>query len=109
MVTDGTTDAFTVTVNEQFTVGEPVNQAGIETRVRGASSSPINLTDTSKVIVVATGDGSYCEGHAITVTVSFDHKIFMPFMARLLGRTPPNDIIPLSASVTDTILSPICP
>ena len=98
-----------VVADGKFTVGEPVNQAGIESRVRAASSSPINLGDTTKVLVVATGDGMYCEGHAIQVTVSFDHKIFMPFMARLLGRTPPNDVIPLSASVTDTILSPICP
>jgi Flp pilus assembly protein TadG len=93
----------------KFTAGELVNQAGIESRVRAASSSPINLGDTTKVLVVATGDGMYCEGHAIQVTVSFDHQIFMPFMARLLGRTPPNVVIPLSASVTDTILSPICP
>ena len=98
-----------VVADGKFTVGEPVNQAGIESRVRAASSSPINLGDTTKVLVVATGDGMYCEGHAIQVTVSFDHQIFMPFMARLLGRTPPNDVIPLSASVTDTILSPICP
>src|SRR5215212_4829442 len=86
-----------------FDAGEPVNQAGIETRVRGASSSPINLNDTSKVTVLASGDGSYCEGHAVQVTVSFDHQIFMPFMARLLGRSS-NPVIPLSASVTDTIL-----
>ena len=87
-----------------FDVGEPVNQAGIELRVRAASSSPINLGDTANVIVVATGDGNYCEGHAVTVTVSFTHHIFMPFIPQLIGRTQ----IPLSASVTDTILSPIC-
>ena len=89
----------------KFTAGEPVNQAAIETRVRGASSSPINLGDTSKVTVVASGDGSYCEGHAIQVTVSYTHHVFMPFIPQLIGRTD----IPLSASVTDTILSPICP
>jgi len=94
--------------NGKFDAGEPVNQAGIEIRVRGASSSPINLNDTSKVTVLASGDGSYCEGHAVQVTVSFNHQIFMPFMARLLGRSS-NPVIPLSASVTDTILSPICP
>src|ERR1044072_5080717 len=86
-----------VVVDGKFTVGEPVNQAAIETRVRGASSSPINLGDTSKVTVVASGDGMYCEGHAVQVTVSFTHHVFMPFIPQLIGRTD----IPLSASVTD--------
>src|SRR5215208_5843151 len=36
----------------KFTPGELVNQPGIETRVRGASSSPINLTDTTNVTVL---------------------------------------------------------
>jgi Flp pilus assembly protein TadG len=89
----------------KFTPLEAVNQPGIESRVRAASSSPINLADTTNVLVVATGDGSYCEGHAVQVTVSFTHHIFMPFIPQLIGRTE----IPLSASVTDTILSPICP
>jgi Flp pilus assembly protein TadG len=94
-----------VVADGKFTVGEPVNQAGIESRVRAASSSPINLGDTTNVLVAASGDGMYCEGHAVQVTVSFTHHIFMPFIPQLIGRTE----IPLSASVTDTILSPICP
>ena len=94
--------------NGAFNAGELVNQAGIESRVRAASSSPINLADTSKVNVAATssdGSGLFCEGHGLQVTVSFTHHIFMPFMPQLLGRTD----IPLSATVVDTILSPICP
>ena len=94
--------------NGAFDVGEAVNQAGIESRVRNASSSPINLADTSKVTVAATSSdasGMYCEGHGIQVTVSFTHHIFMPFIPQLIGRTD----IPLSATVVDTILSPICP
>ena len=94
--------------NGAFDVGEPVNQAGIVARVRAASSSPIDLNDTTKVTVVASssdGSGRFCEGHGLQVTVSFDHHIFMPFMPQLLGRS----VIPLSATVVDTILSPICP
>ena len=94
--------------NGQFNSGELVNQAGIDSRVRAASSSPINLNDTSKVTVAATSsDGSnmFCEGHGLQVTVSFTHHIFMPFIPQLIGRTD----IPLSATVVDTILSPICP
>lgn len=105
--------------------------ANIEARARAASGSPINLADTSKVHVsikihetadvtdvgsLVWKDGSAqggsatfaCEGHGVEVIVSYDHKIFMPFMAQLLGRTA-NPVIPLSANVVDTILSPICP
>lgn|SRR5690349_9539382 len=110
----------------------PISTAwsNIEARARAASGSPINLADTSKVHVSikihetanvndagtvvwqdgsAQGSSSFaCEGHGIEVIVSYDHKIFMPFMAQLLGRTS-NPVIPLSANVVDTILSPVCP
>ncbi len=91
----------------------------IETRVRGASSSPIVLSDTSKVSVSILIDNvlvwrdyasqgsnpsGACEGHAITVLVEFDHTVFMPFMSQIIGPT-----VPLNAEVTDTILSPVCP
>ncbi len=100
----------------------------IEQRARAASSSPVNLGDTSKVDVFiyvhdktapttdpgtlvwkngsAQGSSTLtCEGNGIEVKVAYTHNIFMPFMPRLIGRTS----IPLNASVTDTILSPICP
>ena len=94
--------------NGAFDSGEPVNLAGIEARVRAASSSPINLSDTSKVTVTATssdGSNKFCEGYGLQVTVSYTHNIFMPFIPQLIGRTQ----IPLSATVVDTILTPICP
>jgi hypothetical protein len=46
-----------------------------------------------------------CEGHGLEVLVEFDHQIFMPFIPALIG----NSIIPLRASVTDTILKPTIP
>ncbi|HEX6034834.1 MAG TPA: hypothetical protein VFY83_10385, partial [Anaerolineales bacterium] len=100
--------------------------ADIETRARAASDSPVDLTDSTKVNVSiyvtdkGTGtktlvwkDGAAqvstssvtCEGHGIEVLVHYDHKIFMPFMPQILQ----NNSIPLNATVTDTILSPICP
>ncbi len=94
--------------NGKFDSGEPVNQVKIDARVRASSSSPINLSDTSLVtVVIASDDGlnMFCEGHGLKVTVSYTHRIFMPFMPQLIGRTQ----IPLSAEVTDTILTPICP
>jgi len=86
----------------------------IEARARGASSSPIDLNDTSLVAVdIIVKDGTTnnpkslanaCEGDGLTVKLQYDHVIFMPFMTAVLGPK-----IPLSAEVTDTILSPVCP
>lgn len=87
----------------------------ITARIRGASSSPINLADTSLVLIDLQVDGApianaiaagnACEGHGLEVTVSYNHQIFMPFIPQLIGRST----IPLNATVTDTILAPVCP
>ncbi len=95
--------------NGQFDSSEvgTVNQAAIEARVRAASNSPINLADTSTVSVVASssdGSNKFCEGYGLKVTVTFQHKVFMPFLSGIIGNT-----IPLNAEVIDTILSPVCP
>lgn len=91
----------------------PQNEANIITRVRGASSSPIDLANTAIVAVNVKIDGdsvanaiaagTACESHALQVTVSYQHHVFMPFMSKFIGSD-----IPLNAVVTDTILSPIC-
>ena len=94
--------------NGKFDVGEPVNQAGIEQRARAASNSPIDLTDPTLVTIVASSsDGSnlFCEGHGVKVVVTYDHNIFMPFMPQILNQ----DKITLTATVVDTILTPVCP
>ena len=80
----------------------------IETRAKYSSPtrSPIDLiNDTNVTITVAVPDGKYCEGGSLEVTVSYPHRIFMPFIPQILRRTT----IPLNATVTDTILSPVCP
>jgi len=94
----------------------PSDTANIEARARGASNSPINLSDTTKVTVTitiidtsnteySTGSAGYsahdCEGNGLKVKLSFQHKVFMPFMSTVIG-----NYLPLNASVTDTILSP---
>ncbi|MDX1378253.1 MAG: TadE/TadG family type IV pilus assembly protein [Anaerolineales bacterium] len=83
----------------------PSDKTGIESRIRNSSNSPVNLTDTSAVSITITLDGPACEGNGITVGVSFNHQIFMPFIPQILGTST----IPLNATVTDTILSPVCP
>ncbi|SRR6266498_2419853 len=91
----------------------------METRVRGASTSPIDLAQNDpsqpryvQVTITATDKTSgstkavatACEGDALEVQVSFDHQVFMPFMSQLIGST-----VHLHANVTDTVLSPVCP
>ena len=82
----------------------PSDTTNVELRVRNASTSPVNLLDTSTVEVIQTIIGSACEGNGIQVTVKFKHKIFMPFIPQFIGSSS----IPLNATVTDTILSPTC-
>jgi Flp pilus assembly protein TadG len=95
----------------------PGSWAAIENRVRNASSSPINLADPSVKVTIsvnnvavwkdgsaATATAEACEGNALTVQVSYDHTVFMPFMSKIIGNT-----VPLNATVTDTILTPKCP
>jgi len=92
----------------------PTNSVPIEARVRAASSSPINLSDISLVTVTITATdpagtskplSAACEADGLKVQVQYTHRIFMPFLPQLIGRTQ----IPLSAEVTDTVLTPVCP
>ena len=84
----------------------PADTNGIRLRIRSTSSSPVNLSDTSRVTIAnPVITGSACTGGAITVTVQYDYQIVMPLLGSVLG----SQIIPLTASVTNTILSPKCP
>lgn len=83
----------------------PTDTAGIITRVRSASSNPVNLTETTTVNVTVTLSGAACEGNEIQVDVSYAYPISMPFIGAIIG----SQQIPLNASVTDTILQPACP
>jgi Flp pilus assembly protein TadG len=78
----------------------PGENDDIIAHVRGASNSPIDLTTLTPEI---TYSGAQCEGNGITVTLTYNHPVFMPFMSEFLGPT-----IPLTATVTNTILTPIC-
>ena len=79
----------------------PDDTVGITDRVQDASDSPIDLTTITPAI---TYSGAHCEGNGITVTLTYPHQVFMPFMSAIIGNT-----VPLTATVTDTILTPICP
>jgi Flp pilus assembly protein TadG len=83
----------------------PTDVTNIALRTKGASSSPIKLTtDPNVTLVIQYSDvNKKCEGNAITVQLTYQHKVFMPFLPTVIG-----SYIPLKASVTDTILSPLC-
>ena len=107
--------------NNRYDNGEPVNDAGIRTRVREASRSPVDFQDTAKVpdsyitIGIVPPAGKACEGNtpvstvqvpnAIRVTVEYDYPLTMPFIGAIIG----GQNIHLTATVTDTILEPRCP
>ena len=95
-------------INPPTNAADTAQELVIANRARASSptASPIDLlTDPGVLVDVAVTDGQYCEGGSIQVTVSYPHKIFMPFVGQIIGRSA----IPLNATVTDTILSPICP
>ena len=89
----------------QFDPGEPLNTSEIVTRVRQSSSTPVNLNDMANVTVSVTASNPPCVGGWITVSVSYNYRLSMPFIGAILSSTT----IPLNASVTDTILKPKCP
>jgi Flp pilus assembly protein TadG len=83
----------------------PTNEAGIITRVRSASTTPVDLSNEDLVDVVVNLPGDACEGNEIRVNVIYDYPISMPFIGSIIG----SQQITLNASVTDTILQPVCP
>jgi Flp pilus assembly protein TadG len=91
--------------NARYDSGEPLNTSEIVSRVRNASSSPIDLTDATKVTVNVSFSGDPCQGNTVTVSVTYNYPISVPFLGAILG----SNTIPITASVTNTILAPACP
>jgi Flp pilus assembly protein TadG len=83
----------------------PTDEDGIITRVRSASSNPVDLANSALVDVVVTAPEHACEGDEVKVNVIYDYPISMPFIGTIIG----SQKIRLKASVTDTILQPVCP
>ena len=70
-------------------------------RVVSSSDIPIDLRNNPDVMVdIAYGNVPPREGDGVTVTVSYRHKVFMPFLSKIVG-----EYLNLNASVTDTILT----
>ncbi len=88
-------------INPPSSDTDTAKKTAIENRAKSASSSPIDLMHDSNVTVTVKVTGKYCEGGALTVTIAYPHKVFMPFMSTFIGPTRE-----LKAEVTDTILTP---
>jgi Flp pilus assembly protein TadG len=82
----------------------PEDEDGIISRVRSASTNPVDLADEALVDVVVTLPGDACEGNEVRVNVIYDYPVSMPFIGAIIG----SQQITLNASVTDTILQPLC-
>src|SRR5574341_565357 len=95
----------------------PSQCANIESRIKYASRSPIDMTVPGIVTITtnildkanneypcgsAPADPYDCEGNGLKVDIRYNHKIFMPFLPQIIS----SSTIPLHATVTDTILSP---
>lgn len=63
-----------------------------------------NIYD-SGMIATITVSGRACEGNALTVTLTYNYPLSMPFIGALIG----SEHIQLRARATDTILTPPCP
>jgi hypothetical protein len=86
-------------------------------RVENTSYSPVDLSSFTCNQGVTTGNnidvevvGSDCEGsvggtaNGVSVDIYYDYPIFMPYLGAILGKQS----ISLHATVTDTVLTPVC-
>jgi Flp pilus assembly protein TadG len=90
----------------KYNVGESLNTTAIQNRVRQSSSQPVDLSTITPTVVIINPPSNYpCAGGSITVSVTYNYQISMPFVGAILG----TQTIPLTAVMTDTILMPQCP
>ena len=76
----------------------PNDTVSIEDRVRNNSESPLNLLSPDVVVSINRG------ATTIEVVVSYNHKIFMPFLSRMLGR----EFIHIQGRMVNVILTENC-
>ncbi|MDP1544829.1 MAG: TadE/TadG family type IV pilus assembly protein [Anaerolineales bacterium] len=91
----------------------PTDEAGMKARAIDAASDVVQLT-AGDIGVSWSNPSKKCEGltvtggvpvpNSITVTITYNHVIALPLVGPMIGD---NDIT-LTASVTDTILTPYC-
>ncbi len=85
----------------------PTSTIGIQNRVYNSSNlvHGLSIDPTASTIVQTTITGNSCTGGAIKVRVSYSNfPLAMPFIGAAIG----SQTVAISASATDTILSPAC-
>jgi hypothetical protein len=83
----------------------PGDVSGMRARVWD-NLEQVSRNPSSDVTVDVSYGGSLCFGHTIQIDVRFPQfPITMPFLGTILG----SQVIPIHATVNDTILSPMCP
>jgi Flp pilus assembly protein TadG len=92
----------------------PMDWTGVEARVRDTMKEPVDMSDPVLVAVTTelTNPPYACSGfHPVTlstnrikVTISYDMPIAVPFLGTIIG----SQVLPLEATVEDTILRPSC-
>ena len=92
---------------------DPTNTTAIRERVRDSSDlmqdicpgDVTNCDDPGDPVYVDVQVGAACMGEGITVTI---HYYEFPLVMPLIGAVVGGQTVPISASVTDTILRPPC-
>lgn len=89
----------------------PTDVEGMQFRAKAAAADVLALDEVADITVSWSNSTKKCEGltsgvpHSVTVKVTHLHQMVMPFIGAIMNRQQ----IPMSATVTDTILSPACP
>mgnify|MGYP001186381931 CR=1 FL=1 len=89
-----------------FGAVHPVDSNGnlnsdIETRIRSVSTTPVNLSDTSRVHVTITPGDPPCPGMPVEVLVEYDYQTITPLVSTFVGRSD----FKLRAKTVNTILT----
>lgn len=82
----------------------------IEQRLRQSANRPLDLLTNPDVSVAINlvdrkANGAWCAGNRVQVTVSYQFTISMPLLGTVLG----TQVVPISSTVSDTIITPDCP
>jgi Flp pilus assembly protein TadG len=87
-----------------YAMYNPLDRAGIESRVRNASNAPLDLTDPSLVSVNIIEAADPCLGTPVTVQVTYHFEAAMPFFGTFFG----SQNVPLLAEAKGTVVSLKC-
>jgi Flp pilus assembly protein TadG len=89
------------------------SEVDIRTWVRNSGNEPYDmnsLADSDIEIITFNTSGNVaiadaCSGDYVTVSITFRHRFIMPLTTGIAGSEP----LPITSSITNTILQPLCP